>query len=1020
MVVLKDHYYKLASEVPQERVQAAVALLKDLSTANDKEDWDYALNRLMKGLSTTRQGARYGFSMALTEVAQELITKKDHELTVSKFIQLISDNIEIKSNMKGKDERAAVFGKLFAFQTLINSKIIFNSEYTSKDDLAKFTEQLLNLATQKSWLRETVVFTLCRFIEECDLDDKLCIQILQQVNDLGLNISSEGIAIYLTIPSSLRVKNASKIQNVKSNWKNSDPLSKGNTSVLAKALKDVEVVNAEEDNKNKQKGSWSPKIHFVWDILLNKLLEESDRSHETPSKKRKLSKNKAQKVEDDDKIQLKEFWKVVVDESLFADKSSHERKYWGFEIFIKAFKAVPFDQVQSVITPNLLRCMINQSSQPNRMLHKISVKCLNTIKQECTESPMKAPEMLKCVINPKYGGCWNFDLVTKSKTTEGLINCLSKKADYQNEKYINVLIRLKNVLIETFEEALKESKPENEFKNSGDNVQKWCLNMLLQLIRGNKLYLTLEEAHVWVDDIIKLIVKHSFFKIPELPVISKNIRSLCQDRLNSILGDIINYKRNSSSWSMYAVKYIQKLESKYELEQTFDDELSQVKAECLELLNTVEKMKSKASDTLYSFELLFSMVLLQIYMGDEDSFTVVNELKVCFEGVFVTDDNQDSDASIVLTEIIMSFISKKSTLLRKFCYIIWESLLCQKDDEGNIRLNEECLTTLFQVLTARENKEGQQSLFDEEGMMVDEDSDNDGEKGDDHHDHDHNHEHEEEEQDGDNEDDEDDEDDDDDSDSADRTTEIDKETNLKLAQALGIPTSSSGEVKYDDISSGEDDSSSYESESADDDEMLAMDGQLSKIFKERRDILSTTETGNKRKSDVLEAREQMIFFKHRILDLLEIFTKTQPESHLNFIIIKPVIQLINLTLDKGLGTKAHKYLKTRLSKTKLNKDENFSQSEKDGLRTTLTDLLKWTHEQVIDSKSSNNSHALSCNSASILAAKNLMVIDENSMELILEIYTTSLKKWATNPKIKTQPVLFFDFINWVHSRKQTK
>ncbi|WEJ95588.1 DNA-directed DNA polymerase [Yamadazyma tenuis] len=980
MAVSKDHYYKLASELPQERLDAAVTLLKELTDSNTSEDWSYALNRLIKGLNTTRQCARYGFSMALTEVVQELIASSSYPLTVSGFMDDILNIIEIKPSMKGKDERAALFGRLFGLQTLINCKIIFNATYTKPADTIKFLRCLLELATFKSWLRETAVFTLCSFIKQLELTDELVTYILRATADLGLTFTSEGVAIYLSIPHAMRVKNG----NINNSWKNYDPLAKGNLPTLSKALKDVEVADDDDANAQKQKGSWTPRVHFVWGLVLEKLINKPEGT--PPKKKKKTNNSKA--VKEDGSVGLREFWKVVVDESFFAEKSSHERKYWGFELFIKAYHAVNYDQVECIITPNFLRCLINQSAQTNRMLNKISVKCLSTIKQESTQNPLKAPYTLACLVDPKHGGCWNFDLLTKSKTTEVLIGCLSQKIGDDAQDVV-VLEKFKNVLTKQFESSLVDD--DADLKKVNDNIQKWCLNSLLQLIRGNRQFIG-----SWIEDILNLLIRYSLFKSTDAPNVSINIRNMCQDRLNSILGDIINTKTNNSSWSLYCIKYIRKLEksSNYEFISELDQELARVKSECSTLLQKVEDLSQDtgSDDKIYSFELLFSMILLQIYMGDEDSFSVVDELKACFESTFSENDGQDVNSAMVMTEIILSFISKKSALLRKFCYIIWESLLCQKDSSGNIRVTDECLEVLFSVLTAKENKEGQKSLFDKEGDFVED---------------------EEEVEDEDDEDDEDDDEDDDESDNDQEThmTDVDKDTNLKLAQALGIPTDYDGEVKFEDLSSDDDDSS-VELDNADDEEMFAMDNQLSKIFKERRDILSSTETGNKRKSEVAEAREQMVFIKHRVLDLLDIFCKAQPESQLNFQMIKPLLILINLTLDKNVGTKAHKLLKNRLSKVKL--DVHVVQKMSETVETLRT-LLEWVHGQVSESKSSNSSHILACNSASILIAKTLVSLDSHQVEPIIDIYAQTMKTWAKNGRSKTQPSLFFDFINWLSS-----
>lgn len=66
-----ETFFKLASDLQEERLHAAVALIKDLSALDlpdDAEEWSYVLNRLIKGLSSDRNSARLGFSLCLTEV----------------------------------------------------------------------------------------------------------------------------------------------------------------------------------------------------------------------------------------------------------------------------------------------------------------------------------------------------------------------------------------------------------------------------------------------------------------------------------------------------------------------------------------------------------------------------------------------------------------------------------------------------------------------------------------------------------------------------------------------------------------------------------------------------------------------------------------------------------------------------------------------------------------------------------------------------------------------------------------
>lgn len=68
--VNRDHFYKLASDLPEERLQAAVGVIKDLSALEvpqEIEEWNYTINRLVKGLGSSRNSARLGFLCVLAK-----------------------------------------------------------------------------------------------------------------------------------------------------------------------------------------------------------------------------------------------------------------------------------------------------------------------------------------------------------------------------------------------------------------------------------------------------------------------------------------------------------------------------------------------------------------------------------------------------------------------------------------------------------------------------------------------------------------------------------------------------------------------------------------------------------------------------------------------------------------------------------------------------------------------------------------------------------------------------------------
>lgn len=109
---------------------------------------------------------------------------------------------------------------------------------------------------------------------------------------------------------------------------------------------------------------------------------------------------------------------------------------------------------------------------------------------------------------------------------------------------------------------------------------------------------------------------------------------------------------------------------------------------------------------------------------------------------------------------------------------------------------------------------------------------------------------------------------------------IDKEATSALIKALNLPdniVNDKGEVDMDQLEGISDDGDGgdddEDEESMDDEKMMELDDQLSEIFKRRKEALSSISTGNQRKVEVKESRENVIAFKHRIVDMLTIYVK---------------------------------------------------------------------------------------------------------------------------------------------------
>lgn len=1030
--VNRDWFYKLASDLPEERLQSAVGLITELSNLplpECNEEWSYVLSRLIKGLASDRNSARLGFSLCLTEVinlAIKLGPEKapDCLKDINMFLTLLSTTLMIDSvttnlsnnnnrKRKGKEERGALFGKLFGLQTLLADPlfdlVFFNEKQQINDFSITFIKELINLALRKTWIKEPCIFTVYQTIERLiskQKDTKLVESVISLLDQNNLTLTSEGLAIYLLFSKYDISINPN--QNLKNKgWKFNNPLTKGNLPILTDVLRDIPNNNSEIKDKKVQSTNWSPRLHFVWDILLPALLNNNTQTSDLePSLKKQKKNNGASKSNKLTYIQFPEFWKAIVDEAFFNDKSSSERKYLGFLIFMKTFPMVNNNLVLNCFSQNLMRSIINQSNDSKRQLHKISQKVLHCIITTCESSTeSRLVPTLNALLFGQYGSI-NFDKLTKTKT-------------------ISKLVAIKKISNETLSQLINLFLSQVHTSNDLKHIR-FILDMVLHIVRNHKSDLTNNTKQV-VLPLLKGLVEFTYFvdgknsikksemnkqsfndEDAEKLEFEQNLSELSQERLYSILSELTIVPTNDDhSWQFYALQDILSLEKSAKLKNQLDKSLLEVKKSALNILNIISK-DGKEHSKNKGLEALLSICLLQLYNGDTESVSVIEELCEYY-------DSKKTESLIGITEILLSLLAQKRAILTKTCLLVWEQFVPE------IGKNE--LQVILDVLPARENKQGFAQLFEgvDEYEIVEGDKEDGEETGSDK-------EHED--------DDSEDYDEQESSDleeSEDSSNEdalaIDRETTSALAKALNLPENiinENGEVKFDELDDFSDGDEDDEEESMDDEKMMELDDQLSEIFRRRKEALSKIPTGQKRKLEVRDSRETVIAFKQRMIDLLSIYVKyaeklddnveTKEKILQNLImLIEPMIKCVQKTLDRSLAEKISRLLRTKLFKIKISSAIDHEK---------ILALLRTIHnDYILTSKPGqfNNLFYSLCSGSSIYLSK---ILVENIKEgkhtdafnELIDLYAETTKQWFQKGKFTSS--LFTDFFNWLSSKKQ--
>jgi DNA polymerase phi len=410
--------------------------------------------------------------------------------------------------------------------------------------------------------------------------------------------------------------------------------------------------------------------------------------------------------------------------------------------------------------------------------------------------------------------------------------------------------------------------------------------------------------------------------------------------------------------------------------------------------------------------LLHAVAIFQLYNEDPDAIEVLKDLTQYQDRLTAKTEG----ASEFLVEILLSMVARPSSLMRQVSQQVFKLV--------TEHVSHEALALLTDPLAADESAKGQKALFNTEEDDVDMDGEDSDEDESDHSadsdldidsdvefvtlNGDEANENEGSDSGSNNDDNEDDEDEE--KGDADEAADMEALDNA-LAQVLG-----SHRLDKDKEAESSSDSDADMSDS----EMLALDDKLAEVFKHR---ITAKPQMNKKKAN-RDAKESVTNFKHRILDLLEIYVKNEaPRSNplINDTLL-PLLLLMRTTMTKVLATRAcdiivlHQKLlkKSRGSNDKEAEDSDKQTSKKPSQRLDdvdedkLLSLMENIHDEA--AKDASHVFARAVSTASLIVAANLFAVDRQNIENIANVYAATQTSWVLGNRI--QASFFSDWLNW--------
>lgn len=313
-----------------------------------------------------------------------------------------------------------LFARLFGLTAVVDSGILFRPSATV-DDFSNITDLLMELGQAKGWLRESAWWTLINAVRgllssTVEWRDEAIQEVLQKVQEEKL-WTQEKLALVLLLQSetSLDLKDC-----LSPTFRHTPLLASGNLSTLAKILKETDSEDEESGATIQSTGSWKPQLHFVWDMILDSYF----------STKSTMSPGQAP---------FEALFHTVVDESLFANTSSPQRRYWGFQVFQRALPLADIWTMPQLFTPNFMRCWMNNLSSSDRYLHKAAQGTAKVVQEVAKENPNVGFALLSRLIGK--GGRPDFDKATKTKTVEAIMGSLDTAGVEEYVMYLLSVIR---------------------------------------------------------------------------------------------------------------------------------------------------------------------------------------------------------------------------------------------------------------------------------------------------------------------------------------------------------------------------------------------------------------------------------------------------------------------------------------------------------------------------------------------------------------------------------------------------
>ncbi|GER55585.1 DNA polymerase V family [Striga asiatica] len=831
----------------------------------------YAVRRLIRGVSSSRECARQGFALGLTVLVGTVPSIK-----LDSLLKLIDTLLEVTSSMKGQEAKDCLLGRLFAYGALARSGKL-TEEWNSDNNtplIKEFTSYVIALAAKKRYLQESGVAVILEMVGKLPIE-----AILSHVLEVpGIQQWFEGAtepgnpdALLLALKLQEKIGadyNCGKL--LPSPYSKSAFFSADHLTIIANCLKESTFCQ--------------PRLHSVWAVLVSNLLPDvaqdadSGSGNTVPIKKHKKSRRSGS-AEEDIERNLRSFCEVIIEGSLLP--SSHDRKKLAFDVLLLLLPKLPASCVHIVLSYKLVQCLTDILSTQDSWLYKIAQHFLKELSEWVAQDDVRRVEVIVALQKNSNG---KFDCITRSKTVKDLMS------DFKTES--GCMLFVENLMSMFLDEGHSSEEPSDQSQTTDDNseigsiedkdavgvqgssefLKTWVIESLPSVPKHLKLDQD-SRFHVQKEVLKFLAVQGLFssslgtevtsfelqekFRWPK-SAIPNALSQMCVEQLQLLLANAQKGEgphavangveaNDLGSYFMRVLNILSNIPSvSLSRALSVDDEKAFKKLQAMESQLSREERNcglSMDASKLHALRYLLIQLLLQIILRPGEFFEAASELVMCCKKAFGSsdllgsseEDEYDEGAPElmdVLVDTMLSLLPQSSAPLRSAIELVFKHFCNNITDDGLLRMLRVIKKDLKPA--RHQNKEDEDDDDEDDLLGVEEAEDSDQAE----------------------------------------TGETDEHTDDSEA-VVGVDTANI------QLPEGSDDESD---EGMDDDAMFRMDTYLARIFREKKN-----QAGGE------TAHSQLVLFKLRVLSLLEIYLHENPGKD-NFVFSHVALLILFVTV----------------------------------------------------------------------------------------------------------------------------